>query len=123
MYMLNTISRLVKNLTHKIGMHFRDSEIASNLEIVHIPKLCGTYIYNVYIYIYIYNVLRQWSISLIPTYRVYRLYDIRNVYSYCEYIRIYIYIYTVFPRIDRVRTIYFSALIGAQTNRGRGLLL
>ena len=30
---------------------------------------------------------------------------------------------TVFPRIDRARTIYFSALIGARTNRGCGLLL
>ena len=30
---------------------------------------------------------------------------------------------TVFPRIDRARTIYFSALIGAGTNRGRGLIL
>ena len=33
------------------------------------------------------------------------------------------YIYTAFPRTDRARTIYFSALIGARTNRGRGLLL
>ena len=31
-------------------------------------------------------------------------------------------VYTVFPRIDRVRTIYFSALIGTRTNRGRGLI-
>ena len=31
-------------------------------------------------------------------------------------------IYTVFPRIDRARTIDFSALIGAWTNRGRGLI-
>ena len=31
-------------------------------------------------------------------------------------------VYTVFPRIDRARTIYFSALIGARTNRGRGLI-
>ena len=32
--------------------------------------------------------------------------------------------YTVFPRIDRACTIYFSALIGigARTNRGRGLI-
>ena len=28
------------------------------------------------------NVLRQWSISLIPTYRVYRLYDIVGIYIY-----------------------------------------
>ena len=33
-----------------------------------------------------------------------------------------LFIITVFPRIDRARTIYFSALIGARTNRGRGLL-
>ena len=31
--------------------------------------------------------------------------------------------YTVFPRIDHARTIYFSALIGAWTNRGCSLLL
>ena len=30
------------------------------------------------------NVLRQWSISLIPTYRVYQLYDIL-VYTYCTH--------------------------------------
>ena len=29
------------------------------------------------------NVLRQWKTSLIPTYRVYRLYDIQSV-SYCS---------------------------------------
>ena len=29
---------------------------------------------------------------------------------------------TVFPRIDRARTVYFSALIGARTNRGRSLI-
>ena len=28
----------------------------------------------------------------------------------------------MFPRIGRARTIYFSALIGARTNRGRGLI-
>ena len=30
---------------------------------------------------------------------------------------------TIFPRIDRAHTIYFSAVIGARINRGRGLLL
>ena len=39
------------------------------------------------------NVLRQWSISLIPTYRVYRLYD-RWVYIYMwVYIYRWVYIY------------------------------
>ena len=31
-------------------------------------------------------------------------------------------VYTVFPRIDHARTIYFSALIDARTNRGRRLI-
>ena len=34
----------------------------------------------------------------------------------------FFFVHTVFPRIDRARTIYFSALIGARTNRGRGLI-
>ena len=40
------------------------------------------------------NVLRQWSISLIPTYRVYLLYDIIKISSSdCNYIsRLYLYI-------------------------------
>ena len=63
------------------------------------------------------NVLRQWKTSLILTYRVYRLYDI----YVCMDIESETY-NTVFPRIDRARTIYFSALIGARTNRGRGLI-
>ena len=29
--------------------------------------------------------------------------------------------HTVFPRIDRARTIYFIAVVGARTIRGRGL--
>ena len=35
-------------------------------------------------YSHVCNVLRQWKTSLIPTYRVYRLYDIR-IYMYIPY--------------------------------------
>ena len=31
------------------------------------------------------NVLRQWNTSLIPTYRVYRLYDTKNVLVMIQY--------------------------------------
>ena len=34
----------------------------------------------------------------------------------------FIVVNTVFPQIDRTRTIYFSALIGVRTNQGRGLV-
>ena len=42
------------------------------------------------------NVLRQWKTSLIPTYRVYRLYDILSTYGTFNMLThhgVYIYIY------------------------------
>ena len=102
MYMLNTISRLVKNLTLKIGMHFRDSEIASNLEIVHIPKLCGTYIYNVYIYIYtvyiMYCVNGASRSSLLIEFTDSMIYE-----TYIVTVNIYVYIYIYIHRISSNR--------------------
>ena len=42
------------------------------------------------------NVLHQWNISLIPTYRVYRLYDI---YIYSSYIVLYTGLYWTIPKL------------------------
>ena len=56
------------------------------------------------------NVLRQWNIPLIPTYRVYRLYD-TYIELYYIYIYIYIYIYRAILYIYIYIYIYRAIII------------
>ena len=57
------------------------------------------------------NVLRQWKTSLIPTYRVYRLYDIAILYAYIAAVTIYSCCVCLFPALpSSSNTIYIAAV-------------
>ena len=53
------------------------------------------------------NVLHQWSISLIPTYRVYRLYDITYLCMYASCAVYILYYISMYVCMHRVLCIYY----------------
>ena len=57
------------------------------------------------------NVLRQWKTSLIPTYRVYRLYDIRYPVCHCYRKKVYIQFVLALFNLKVLHFNYFNSTV------------